>query len=322
MVIEDLTKSGHHYVRVDSGECGIGSRLCFDPSFSTRWLVDSEELDCIPQHTDFSFADASVVWLRRFSSPKISHAQLCPHSRFITHEWMDLLLGTLLTLRVPVVNHPRMQFSCPKTLQLRIAKEVGLRVPETRITNDPNVLLALFEQTGGDLVHKAFKPLERVTLLVERVLSEHLDSACLETLSVAPVIFQANIHKTHDVRVIVVGDDIFAARCIAPPAPTIDVRAVTGAPYEKCTLPHGVEAQIHALMARLGLAMGALDFVVGTDQELYFLEANPQGQFLYVEQFTGQRITSAVASFLTKCAALGRYPHRPPDSGVAALEAV
>ncbi len=53
------------------------------------------------------------------------------------------------------------------------------------------------------------------------------------------------------------------------------------APY---CLPEGVERKIQALMDKLGIVMGMLDFIVTPDGDYIFLEVNEQGQFLWVEQ--------------------------------------
>ena len=59
------------------------------------------------------------------------------------------------------------------------------------------------------------------------------------------------------------------------------------------------QAQLmHALMQRLGLAYAAIDLVVTPDDELYFLELNESGQFLFVESHTELPITDALATML------------------------
>jgi beta-lactam-binding protein with PASTA domain len=52
------------------------------------------------------------------------------------------------------------------------------------------------------------------------------------------------------------------------------------------------------MMDRLGLAYGAFDLRRREDGEHVFLEVNPGGQWLYVEDATGLPITEAVAGLL------------------------
>jgi glutathione synthase/RimK-type ligase-like ATP-grasp enzyme len=63
-------------------------------------------------------------------------------------------------------------------------------------------------------------------------------------------------------------------------------------------LPDDVTEMLHALMRQLGLVYGAIDLRLTADGRYIFLEINPAGQFLYVEQQTGQPITAALAARL------------------------
>ncbi len=53
-------------------------------------------------------------------------------------------------------------------------------------------------------------------------------------------------------------------------------------------------------MRRSGLVFGAFDLVLDHSGEIWFLEVNPQGQWLWVEDLTGMPITSAVADWLSQ----------------------
>jgi glutathione synthase/RimK-type ligase-like ATP-grasp enzyme len=72
----------------------------------------------------------------------------------------------------------------------------------------------------------------------------------------------------------------------------VDVR------YVAHQLPHDVVGKLLALMQRLGLVYGAIDLRLTADGRYVFLEINPAGQFLYVEEQTGQRISDALAARL------------------------
>lgn len=61
-----------------------------------------------------------------------------------------------------------------------------------------------------------------------------------------------------------------------------------------------VEKGIRALMARLGLVFGCLDFVVDQSGEHHYLEVNPTGQFGWLEGTVGVPITDALAELLAR----------------------
>lgn len=50
----------------------------------------------------------------------------------------------------------------------------------------------------------------------------------------------------------------------------------------------------------MGLNFGCFDFIVTPSLEYVFLECNPNGQWLWVELATEQRISEAIAEFLAQ----------------------
>jgi glutathione synthase/RimK-type ligase-like ATP-grasp enzyme len=78
----------------------------------------------------------------------------------------------------------------------------------------------------------------------------------------------------------------------------VDVRMNLNANHIAHDLPDDVADKLRAMMRRLGLVYGAIDLRLTPDGRYVFLEVNPAGQFLYVEQATGQQITTALAARL------------------------
>jgi hypothetical protein len=66
-------------------------------------------------------------------------------------------------------------------------------------------------------------------------------------------------------------------------------------PYD---LPAPTAEGLLALMRRLGLEYGAVDFRVTPEGEHVFLEVNPAGQFLFIENATGMKIADTLAGHL------------------------
>jgi D-alanine-D-alanine ligase-like ATP-grasp enzyme len=55
-------------------------------------------------------------------------------------------------------------------------------------------------------------------------------------------------------------------------------------------------------MSTLGLAYGAIDFRVDPGGQIYFLEVNPAGQFLYLQARVDIPIVEALAALLARAA--------------------
>jgi glutathione synthase/RimK-type ligase-like ATP-grasp enzyme len=113
------------------------------------------------------------------------------------------------------------------------------------------------------------------------------------------VIFQRHVAAVADLRVTIIGDEIFAAAVdLSDLSYDVDVRLNLNARLVAHDLPEDVAAMLRTLMQHLGLLYGAIDLRLTEDGRYVFLEINPAGQFLYVEQQTGQPITAALAARL------------------------
>ncbi len=183
---------------------------------------------------------------------------------------------------LPYLNHPAaMATASLKTLQLVLAQGVGLHVPCTTVATDPTL--------AGDLgVRVVVKPL---THGVGGLVDEDDRAGWSRAVSLT----QARIRPAYHVRVTYVDGDLFGTRIVSPHLDwRRDLSACTYAPVR--VVDHA--ESIHTLMGELDLRYGALDFVVDRHDRWWFLEVNPNGQWLWLEQATGQPIAAAVARAL------------------------
>ena len=105
-----------------------------------------------------------------------------------------------------VVNRASAQASnASKPWQAQLIAEAGFAVPETLITSDPEAVLA-FRARHGRIIYKSISAARSVV----KVFTD-LDAERLDRIRWCPVQFQAYVDGT-DVRVHVVGDEVFAAR--------------------------------------------------------------------------------------------------------------
>ena len=125
----------------------------------------------------------------------------------------------------------------------------------------------------------------------------------LDGLSLAPVTFQEWISKRSDIRVTVVGRRVFATEILSQgrESSRIDWRAtdVADLPHRRFELPVTEVRRCISLVSRLGLAFGAIDLILDEDGALQFLEINPNGEWMWIEDLVGYPLSDAIASFLT-----------------------
>ncbi|MCH9680445.1 MAG: hypothetical protein K0V04_03345 [Deltaproteobacteria bacterium] len=297
LVLEELQARGVASTLVDAAELGSEHTITVSyPGGATWTRADGETID---------LSAVRCLWFRRLRFPTLQMHPLLQHRRFVLDEWKELITGLFLSMEATVINELRHQIFCPKGLQLREASRVGLRVPSTIMTNDAASVSAFSRELPRGVVHKAFRPMGRRSLDTRVLEPEHLEA--LDSLYLAPVIFQERIDKRADVRVMWVDGRVFAVAFEADDE-QIDSRLNIDAPWDVIELPAEIELRIAALMGRLGLRIAALDLVIDEHGGFVFLEVNPQGQFLYLEILTGLPITRAVADLLIAAAAEGAVP--------------
>jgi glutathione synthase/RimK-type ligase-like ATP-grasp enzyme len=221
-----------------------------------------------------------------------------------------------------------------KILQLNVARQLGFLIPPTLITTDEAKVREFMDQVGRVI----FKPVsgfqsqfrkfnasaheklgsnsegielsfgskaENRIVFTQELTSDKLD--LIEAIRWSPAIFQKRIDKKADIRVTVVGNRIFSCSIDSQSHPETEtdfrMMNISGLlPHAIIGLPRKLESNILSLMRNLGLTFGCLDFIQTKDDEFYFLEVNPAGQWLWIEQVTGAPISSAIAEELSSTA--------------------
>lgn len=115
-------------------------------------------------------------------------------------------------------------------------------------------------------------------------------------------IFQHWIDKEFDARVTVVGDRCFGVAIhAATELARIDWRADYDAvSYKTVEVPVQVQTGTRRYLSRFGLLFAAFDFSVASDGTWWFLEANPNGLWAWLEEAVGIPIASVIAELLVK----------------------
>ena len=197
-----------------------------------------------------------------------------------------------------------------KQLQLQVARQLGLLIPRTLTSNNPEAVKQFAQdcQTTG-IVTKMLSQFaiygenkEEMVVFTSPVTDEDLDN--LDGLQFCPMTFQENIPKALELRITIVGKQIFAA--------AIDSQKLDGAIYDwrkegkalyqqwqSYDLPQIIEKQLFELMTYFGLNYGAIDMIVTPDQRYIFLEINPVGEFFWLELYPPHfPISQAIAEIL------------------------
>jgi hypothetical protein len=284
-VAQDLERMGRPFRVVDSSSLTTSGRLTFTVGGGTWTCTEGEPVP---------LESVRTVWHRRRPPPR--PAELAASAEeLVGREWTELIGGALSSMDAFFVNDPRRQEAAVKPLQLRRAHEVGLRVPDTLVTNDPVAAAAFVDRHGGRVIHKALAAPRHCFRATQRW--SESDRAALPELVLAPCIFQELVTNCRELRITVVGERVLAAE-FRPRDGVIDGRLDVRTAYRPHSLPEEVSRRLLALVRRLGLVFSTVDMKVTDEGEYVFLELNPMGQFLYVEVLAGLPLTAAVAELL------------------------
>lgn len=250
-------------------------------------------------------ADITAAYFRRPGVPELDAAVLARDERaYCAIEWSALLKSLYQRIGRRWLSAPAAIAAAEdKPRQLLEAKQLGFAVADTVVTNDVVVFDAFLEGPGV-----VAKPLRQARLegATDRVMfTSRVEAAVARdarAIAAAPMILQREVLKAADIRVTVVGDQVFAAE--------IDSQALAGAEVDwrqgdttrlhhaKHDLPSEEAARCVALVRALDLGFGAVDFVLDREGHYWFLEINPNGQWAWIETRTGHPIAAAIVDHL------------------------
>jgi ATP-grasp ribosomal peptide maturase len=300
LVVKELDRRGAQVFRADVGDFPLSLRV-------RAWFDGSWRGEIRGPDGSVDLRDIRSVYLRRPTAFAFPPSMTDAEQRFAAREARRGIGGLLLSLSCSWVNHPARAADAEyKPLQLATAAACGLDVPRTMITNVPGDAAAHSAHLGSSVVYKSFASAtvadgQQVKLIYTTPVTA-LDMADARVALTAHQ-FQQRVPKVRDVRATVVGTHVFAANILVDdgnPGGLLDWRAdYDSLRYEPASLPDSVEASLLAMTERLGLSFAAADFVVTADDQHYFIDLNPSGQWGWIQEATGLPIASAIAAHLT-----------------------
>ena len=267
--VEDLARAGLAFSLTEGGvrrELSVGSKM-----------LDLSEVES--------------VWYRRAVYPG-AIVGLSPYEMaFVAGELRHLAMGLVLNPEITWVNPiDKVSVAELKLYQLRIARQLGFRVPRTIVSRNPSELrdFAASNKSGTickPIFHGMYSDeTARYSVYTRRVTPESLDAECVKT---CPVLLQEEIPRIADVRATFIGSKCFVADIKGEPSlvdwrdPDISVR------YTASSLNDEIQTMCRTLLEKLGLVYGAFDFMRKPDGDLVFLEVNPTGEWAWLEDRLG-----------------------------------
>lgn len=193
-----------------------------------------------------------------------------------------------------------------KIYQLLQAKKLGFKLPASLITNVKDSAISFYKENDADCI---IKPI-RTGLITDDKHGEaviftnrvYLNDENAQRVNRCPTFFQNHIKKNGDLRITVVGNEVFSVLIHSQDNEDskVDWRVnQSGLRHSIHILPHEIKSKCISLVRSLDLNFGAIDLILTEKNEYIFLEINPNGQWAWMEKLLDINISGAIADMLT-----------------------
>ena len=292
----------HNAVIRQGKKCAIFDRYSTTDTITISSKNDGDLQICCAEGAVTARDIVSVWWRLKpivFWQPLATQDAIA--AEFATKEWIAFLscLPDYLS-RARWINPPVQQrIAADKPYQLRVAATCGFAVPETIFSNSPDQVFS-FVDPNKRFVYKQLSgfmfPPEHFIYTNEIVTSDLRGRE--PNVQAAPGIYQELVEKRAEWRVTVIGDSVFPVRIDSQKSPDTAIdwrRGQLTDIYDLADFDAAVGRKILKVHEQLGLIYGAYDLIERPDGEIVFLECNPAGAWLWLEEATGLPIADCLA---------------------------
>lgn len=269
----------------------LDTRL-FPSQLQVSWQPGTQ-IGCLilSEGNKLSFQDIHSVFWRSLCGIQIPLLEDSNQQRIALNDSVSTLRSLIQACPARWINSwQAYQFHQEKPLQLHKVKQLGVKIPKTLISNEPEQVIE-FSRSQEKVI---FKPVYggAHTQFVTEI---HLDIKRLSlALKLSPVTIQQYIPGTN-IRAYAIGQSVYAAEIRSH---SLDFREDAEAEIIPVKLPQAIRQQCLAIAKALMLEWTAIDWRLLREEEYVFLEANPSPMFLHFEQQTGFPITQRLIELL------------------------
>lgn len=189
-----------------------------------------------------------------------------------------------------------------KPLQMALASEVGLKIPKTLITGNSDCIKEIMGNEPSKLIEKAIGMAwaEDGT----PTYTAAFDFNKLRMSAVYPTIIQHRIQRETELRIYIINEQVIPVEIQVAKShkaildwKSIDLHARGYSDYNN--LSESLQNKLLSYHLKSGLVYAAYDYIVDED-DCYFLECNPSGNWLFLPDEIATKITLTICHDLIK----------------------
>lgn len=197
-----------------------------------------------------------------------------------------------------------------KLIQMQMAKNCGLLIPDTYIPNNKKTIEDLIT-SGHNLITKPivsgmnFKFNDSIFTMQTTSVNHKVDNI---PDYFKPALVQQKVKRNYEIRVFYLLGKFFSTKIITYDHSVVDNRLLVAneeCRFEICKIPDEIENKLKTLLDSMNLNCASIDLVVTDENEYCFLEVNPVGQFTFHSVFNNTyleiEIALALKNMLKEC---------------------
>ena len=178
-----------------------------------------------------------------------------------------------------------------KIYQLQMAQEVGFRIPISLISNESEQVYNQIRKNNNDCIIKPIKSgnmkdaKHPKVVFTTKLSDEQIENN--ERIESFPIFIQENINKQFDLRITVIGNNVYTAQIHSQLDKDSEVDWRKGQQileHSNHELPNEIVGMCIELTKKMKLNYSAIDMILDKRGNYIFLEINPNGQWAWIEK--------------------------------------
>jgi len=300
------TQGFSDFMRIDLGQVHLSHKVNFGPDADDCFISD------LRSGRTAQLSEIGAVWWRRSDSMRDAAFELDASTE--TADMNEAAINTksiiesLAEDRFPFGHPLSMRRAENKFRGLQAAAEAGFSIPPYLFSTSTGEMVKFARSLPKELVIKPTGvrsvdgPDGRRALYVKAVKpSEFIDAVAGKDTA---LFLQERVERLHDVRAFIGEDFSFAAEISVESLPPgeCDWRPFTLDCHHRPTnLPPQVLQRARSYLTKMGLRAAHFDFIVDREEIFFFMEANSNGQWMWLHYKCGLAIPQFIANRLIEC---------------------
>lgn len=279
-LIEKYRNVSENYLRINSEDIEL---VEFD-------INPAEKTKCYIENFEYDLSTVKSVLFKR-APTKFNNLSEDENKAYLNNEKKHFFEGLYLSLENAKWVNPMFatHIAERKIYQLKVANQLGFNIPKSVITNQLSRALSFLKENPISIIKPISNGLQVLKDRTYSIYTTEITHQAFKDLDLAeifstPVFLQERIKNDSDIRVTIVGDNIFAAK-IKKESDDVDWRKPDIKKlYDQIMLPLSLQEKLLGLNRFFKMIYSAIDLILTPQGEYIFLEINPVGEWVWLEQ--------------------------------------